>query len=425
MRIFLIALVACAPRPAPVVSEVEADTDVGLMQRDGPLTGLSVYVSPGHGVASDRVATGRQRMEGRAGLTEDDWTARFASHHLIPQLESLGATVLSVRERSHAPLHAESPPLHPSGVLFMETLQPTGGTEETLVSLRLGPDGTVTWDIANPNDEPAPLYAWWSASSDADPEARYRVTIDGVMRDVLVDQRSHGSHNRMLTVLPAHTAAQVRLIGSGAGTLSASSLTVGGGERSLWSFKDAEWQTHPAWALAGKHIQEQGGAPAHVWEPEGAGQAYDATTRARWADWSHPADEPAVLLSLHTNAGGGTGTMTFVRNRCDDGVDCSPRALASTQMARAMHDGIVAVMQGHQDDWQDHGVIQNDLAEINEFINPGMPGVLLEFGFHDHRGDAALLMQEGVQDELASAVADGVSAWWLAQPQATFPSGSQ
>ena len=77
-------------------------------------------------------------------------------------------------------------------------------------------------------------------------------------------------------------------------------------------------------------------------------------------------------------------------------------------------------MSSRQQDWRDSGTIQNDFAEINEFINPGTPAVLVEFGFHDNRLDAVLLVDPDVKRELSEAVTDGVLAWWMSQPEPDF-----
>jgi len=398
---------------------------VAVSSPTGPLSGLVVYVSAGHGFAADRVGTGTQRSVARVGMVEDDWTAHFANHHLITDLERQGARVVSARERSETDRAMVADPTDATGATFQETPTPMLWHTDPPRYLRLAPEGTATWHLTNPNEQPAPLYVRWLPASDADPLATYTIAIDGDERTIHIDQRTEGPVDTPIAIVDGGQSATVTLTGSGQGTLSAGPARVGGGQMSIWAPADEAFVEQPAWSLAGKHIQQLAGAPSHVWEPRGAGMSFDATTRARWADWSHPATETAVLLSLHTNAGGGQGTMSFVRNFCDGGVDCTPRAQASSQVGVLIHDNIVGVMRSYVPAWQDYGVRGNDLAEINEFINPGMPGVLLEFGFHDHPVDAAYLIREDVQTQLSSAVVEGLAVWWSAQPQAMAPSGSQ
>lgn len=422
--IALLAMLACSPPPAQTPAE---DAVVGPVSAPpaGPLSGLTVYVSAGHGYAADALATGYQRSVAREGIIEDVWTGEFAADLLIPDLTALGATVRTARERDRSPYSEQAGPSSVTDVSHYEWPMPLGTWDRDAPVARLLPGGSATWSITSPSDAVHPLYVRWIAASDADSQAMYDVTVGGETTRFFMDQRVHGDEWMPLMNVPAGQLATVLLHGSGDGSLSADQVRIGGGTYPLWSPRRREVIQRDLWDLAGKHYLQAQGAPAFVWEPEGSGMAFDATTRARWVAWSHEPYEPAILLSLHTNAGGGTGTIVFVRNKCIAGPDCTPRAQDSTRIADAVRERIVAVLSSRKDDWRDAGTLQNDFAEINEFINPETPGVLIEFGFHDNAADAALLVDPDVKRELSEAVTDGVLAWWSTQPQTTAPSGSQ
>ena len=412
-------MLACSPPPAPAPAE-DADSTVVSDPLPGPLSGLTIYVSAGHGYAADALATGYQRSVAREDIIEDVWTGEFAADLLVPQLTALGATVRTARERDRSPYAQQAGPAELTDVSHHEWPMPLGTWDRDAPVARLFSGGTASWFLTSPSDSMHPLYVRWIAASDADPLAMYDVTVGGTTTRFTVDQRTHGDEWMPLTNVPAGQLASVTLHGSGSGSLSADQVRIGGGTFPLWSPRRREVVQRDLWDLAGKHYLQSQGAPAYVWEPEGSGMAFDATTRARWVEWSHQPIEPAIMLSLHTNAGGGTGTIVFVRNKCLAGPDCTPRAQDSTRIADAVRERVVAVMSSRQQDWRDSGTIQNDFAEINEFINPGTPAVLVEFGFHDNRLDAVLLVDPDVKRELSEAVTDGVLAWWMSQPEPDF-----
>lgn len=422
--IFLLAMLACSSPPAPEPVEDDAIAVFSVPQL-GPLSGLTVYVSAGHGYAADAYATGYQRTVAREGIIEDVWTGTLATDLLVPQLTALGATVRTARERDRSPYAEQAGPVAVSGVSHHEWPMPFGTWDREAPVARLFPGGTAQWSVSSPSDASHPLYVRWIAASNADPEAMYDVTVAGETLRFTLDQRTHGDEWMPLMNVPAGRLATVTLHGSGSGSLSADQVRVGGGTFPLWSIRRREVVQRDLWDLAGKHYLQSQGAPGFVWEPLGSGMAYDATTRARWVKWSHQPVEPAILLSLHTNAGGGSGTVVFVRNKCLAGPDCTPRAQDSTRIADAVRERVVAVMSSRQPDWRDGGTLKNDFAEISESINPETPAVLVEFGFHDHPRDAALLVDPTVRRELAEAVTSGVLAWWATQPQAMAPLGSQ
>ena len=102
----------------------------------------------------------------------------------------------------------------------------------------------------------------------------------------------------------------------------------------------------------------------------------------------------SLYLSIHCNAGGGTGFESFTYT----GAGAQTKEIQAT-----IHN---AVMSG----LEQHNVANRGLKTANFQVlrETNMPAVLLECLFVDHPGDAALLAKEGFRDGLANEIAYGV-----------------
>ncbi|MGX4583382.1 N-acetylmuramoyl-L-alanine amidase family protein [Paenibacillus chitinolyticus] len=139
-----------------------------------------------------------------------------------------------------------------------------------------------------------------------------------------------------------------------------------------------------------------------------ANKAKDLSARAALAN-SLGAD---YYLSIHINAGGGTGFESFVYTGADRGQTATVRS--------AVHNHVAAAFARRG--LRDRGRKTGDLAVLRQTT---MPAALLEYGFIDTAADAALLKDEKFLDELARATADGLAeAFGLpAVPAAAGPDG--
>ena len=103
----------------------------------------------------------------------------------------------------------------------------------------------------------------------------------------------------------------------------------------------------------------------------------------------------ALFLSVHVNAGGGSGFESFVH----------PSADGRTRLIRStVHRKVAAVFA--EAGFSDRGEKQADLYVLRR---TRMPAVLLEYGFIDRPRDAAFLADAETRDRLARATADGVA----------------
>ncbi|TNE84150.1 MAG: hypothetical protein EP330_30480 [Deltaproteobacteria bacterium] len=378
----------------------------GVARAEGPLDGLVVYLSAGHGyVAHDR-GEGWQRPVSH-GLLEDTWTARFVTRELVPALERSGATVLTARERDP---HRER--------VVVDDLDPgfTGVGEardgHTLV------EPGAAWTLGAPHSGTWQLYARWKADETHASQATYTVHTPSGTTTHTVDQRHHGDEWWPLSRLDLDAGDWVKVTLDGEGPLSADAIRLGGGSYTVTT-KEGELRQVRAWEAASIHHFAAEGVPEDVWSVPGGGVAGDASARARWAEWSHPEDEEAVYLSIHTDAGGGTGTTAFVRRRCST---CDERSVRSTALADALRTELVdAVRRDHAPEWQDRGTRGAHFAEVSDELNPSLPAVLLELGFHDHPEDAAQLADPAFQATVADALVRGLVTW--RSPAAEAPPG--
>jgi hypothetical protein len=150
------------------------------------------------------------------------------------------------------------------------------------------------------------------------------------------------------------------------------------------------------------HYAQFNGAPASIYSPYGDDDA-DPSARSRWAAWEHPSGEDAVYLSWHSNAGGGTGTSTYIY----DGS--YTRTEGSLELGTLVQDELVEAIRAQWDSgWADRGVRTAAFSEVSPAYNDEMPSALVELAFHDLSSDTALLKEPGFRRDAARAMARGI-----------------
>lgn len=105
------------------------------------------------------------------------------------------------------------------------------------------------------------------------------------------------------------------------------------------------------------------------------------------------------FLSLHVNAGGGTGFESFVQTGAH---------AAAVAYQNVIHQRVALLYK--QEGFRDRGTKQADLAVLRGCERAGIPATLLEYGFIDHPKDAAMLADPTWLERLAIATAAGVAA---------------
>ena len=96
------------------------------------------------------------------------------------------------------------------------------------------------------------------------------------------------------------------------------------------------------------------------------------------------------FISLHCNAGGGTGAETY----------CVALGGQAEQLAKSVQAQLTAATG-----LRDRGVKTANYAVLR---NTNMPAILVECGFIDHPSDASLMGSEAGQNKIAEGIAKGV-----------------
>jgi N-acetylmuramoyl-L-alanine amidase len=390
---------------------------------DGPLTGLVVYLSAGHGYLlhrvnhdGDPISFGRQR-DRSYGMVEDEWTAQFVADWLAPELEARGATVLALRERDRNPEATVSedggPGFAATGVLGVVPQPGASAGQQT----RLLPGGRAVWRLTVPETGHWYLYGQWGQAPDQDPRATFTTTVGDQGREVVVDQREHGGHWWPLFdgCVEGGTEVEVVLSGSGEGRVAADAVRLGGGTTHLvlpWSL---EVRSLPYFEVAMAHQLERLGDPANLAQYECGATVSDMRLRSWWSSAVHPRDEEAAYLSIHTNAspvGRARGLTVFY------GVDSTPPTSTdpeSRRLAALLEDGVYTSVHANDPAYETRGTRMGDYSEVSPIHNT-LPAVLLEMGFHDDAVDAARLQTAAFQRDAAAGIALGLEAWRAGAP---------
>jgi N-acetylmuramoyl-L-alanine amidase len=349
----------------------------------GALSGRRIVLSPGHGYywhSSLGWTTQRGVID---GLLEDRHTAEIVRDYLAPALENLGAEVIVCRERGRidedrladndggAPGYLESGGWSTSGSSGYN-----GGTYRFAATSAV-PTATATFTLPVPRDGIYPVYAWFRASTNRAPDARYTIWHSGGSTAVTADQ----TRDDLTWVFLGEywfTAAQgARIVLDNASSVAgrvviADAVRIGGGRGSI--SRGSGTSNQPRWFECSRYWAQFAGAPASVWDSIAGGEDNDddVTCRPRFAEW-RGAD---LFLSLHTNAGGGAGTETYMYTTPTAG-SAVLRGLVQTQLVGDLR-------AGYDPAWVDRGTASANFGEVR--LLSTMPGVLCELAFHDTPG---------------------------------------
>ncbi len=389
----------------------------------GALSGRAVYLSQCHGFkyyeSLGRFSTQRGNL---FDTVEDFHNPEGANAFLTAYLENAGAGVYTVRERDMNPAmviidngdsgYSESGSGFVNGPAGFADASPWLNGEDPFnegTTRRFPADGgaVATWIPAVPEDGLYAVYVSWDSDPQGAPDAHYRLTHPGGVIDRHFDQTRHGSTWQYVETLwlPGGTSGlTVELIGDSTPNtfVTADAVRVGGGVGDVHRVGDLSGANR--WEESANLYIQWNGAPTSIYDPGNSGNGSDVGVRSRWAAWEHPSSEDAVYLSWHSNAGGGTGTVTLIY----DG-DSGTATPGSSDFATILQDEIVSSIRARWDSgWSDRGVYGGGFGELNPVNNSEMPAALVELGFHDHAGDTALLKEPRFRQDAARAMMRGV-----------------
>lgn len=398
------------PRPVSVAS---------LTLPYGALSGRRIAVSPSHGYYWHSTLGWTTQRPLIDGLIEDIHTAEICNQYLIPFLQNLGAEVVLCREHGEksvdglvdndggAPAYTETGSWTTSGSSGYG-----GGSYRYAGSNSAVETATATWQIPVLQDGLYPVFVWYRAGTNRTPAATYRIHHTGGVATAVVDQTIDDRTWRHLGDFwfAAATGARIELsnLSPSAGVVIADAVRLGGGLGSI--ARGGTTSNRPRWQECARYWAEFCGAPSTVWNSISGGEDNDddVTARPRFAEW-RTAD---AFVSLHTNAGGGAGTDTFIYNG-----GATP---GSATLSQLVHTQIVSDLQTSWNPaWVDGGQHQANFGELR--LLSTMPGILVELAFHDTPGslDHTSLHDPEFRYLAARAYARGVLRYFA--PLAPFP----
>src|SRR5699024_1212756 len=100
-----------------------------------------------------------------------------------------------------------------------------------------------------------------------------------------------------------------------------------------------------------------------------------------------------IFVSIHVNAGGGTGIETYK-------MDNGPESHKSRELAKHLQNGMIS-----QTNANNRGVKDANLHVNRE---SKMPSSLVEVGFIDTKSDADKLKQSSYKNKLATGIVNGI-----------------
>ena len=354
------------------------DPLLGPQQVQGALSGKTIVVSPGHGYYWHSTLGWITQRPTIGGLTEDIHNGEIARRFVVPYLENLGARVILCRDPGEnalelvadndygAPIYTET------GSWSTSASSGYQGRSYRFSTSSANSRGVATWRLNVSKPGSYVVSVLYRASSNRCRAARYRVHHSGGVATVEVDQTRDDLVWRRLgewwfepgtATVELDTAssdvgraviADAVRIGSGLGVIARGSSTSGQGK----------------WLEASRYWAEFNGAPSSVWNSSTSDNNDDVTCRPRFAEYLG-AD---AFVSLHTNAGGGAGTSSFIHNT-------SPTA-GSAALQSAIHAQLVGDIRSLWDgSWVDRGRKTANFGELR--LLRTMPGALFELAFHD------------------------------------------
>lgn len=353
----------------------------GVQTVSGALSGKTIFVSPGHGYYYHSTLGWTTQRPTIGGLTEDIHTGEIAMRYLIPALENMGARVISARERGEISLELILDNDQGAKIYKDSGGWTTSGSKgyNNGTYRYTATKGSVTakavWSFRVPVSGRYPVQVFYRAGSNRSSAAGYTILHSGGSERVVIDQ---SKDDRRWVHLGLYWFAKgqdyhVELDNMGplGKVVIADALRIGAGLGSI--VRSSGTSKKPRWQECSRYWIEYVGAPKSVFDTTtSSDRTDDVTARPTYAEWQG-AD---AYISLHTNAGGGTGTSSFIYTQATSG---------SSALQKAVQSQIVSEIRARYDStWTDRGRFTANFGELR--ILKTMPGVLVELAFHDKNG---------------------------------------
>ncbi len=411
----------------------------GQDQPSGALSGKTIFLSPGHGWYWHSTNGWITQRGNTNSLVEDFHTAETIDSYLVQYLWNMGADVWVVRERGMTTqelivdndgnntdgTYTEIGPWFNSTLSgFANGYEPyttqdpfeLGGNRLVACDASVSAKAIYTFQI--PSSGYYPVYVSYSQYSSRAPDAHYVVKHAGGTSHFRINQTIHGFTWRYLGTFyfdagasPDNASVELWNDCTSGKYISADAVRLGAGTGVI--LRGSSVSGRPKFEEAARYYVQYMGGPASTYDP--CGPSYedncdDVTARPRWSEFEKASGEDAVYVSLHTNAGGGTGTSTYIH-------DTSPTP-GSVELQNAIHNELINdIRNGWDPAWTDRGKLSADFGELR--LLSTMPGVLIELAFHDNPDDANDLKEAEFRRLSARAIAQGIARYF--NPAAVLP----
>jgi N-acetylmuramoyl-L-alanine amidase len=395
------------PLEIPLSLDNVAPTE-SFIQPSGSLNNKTIIVSPGHGYHYS-VGAWRTQRGLTNGLIEDFFNAESANDYLIPVLEGMGAEVYSVRERSRCPVeiivdnsdsgYSESGSWSSSSLTGFQdgiTRYATGSTSGETARATFRP--TITQALVYP------VWIRYRASSNRASDMLVRVRHAGGLSLRRVDASRNDDRWIYIGEFPflqgnSGNVTISNLTSQSGKLVVADAVRFGAGQGDVLHDVATKPSGHLRWQECSVPWINYVGCPTSV-VPLSTRDLHARTLYAGWQGGD-------AYIGLHSNAGGGTGTSSFVRTTSRfSGSDALQDAVHG-EMIKAVREQIHPLKKAPFDtSWVDRGQKTANFAELNG--NAKMPATLVEVAFHDSTYDSAFELDDRWRELMYRGIAKGL-----------------
>ena len=408
------------PSPAPTNRKRRArDTETpdfvpvegeGVYPYDGPLSGLTIALSPGHGWTWENGAWHTQRSLVN-NVVEDHSNARLVDWHVIPQLIRAGARVFSVREADFSTEEilidnddasgyaSENGWSAGSGLGWQGgnyDVCPTTQNESEQVWARFSADFTKS--------ETKAVYLFFRAGENRVTDALVEIRHAGNVTRLKVNQERND--NRWLYLGSFYFDADEPNQGVSISNLSdedgyviADAVRFGGGMGTQAGYDPpgTEVSGYPRWQEAARYYCSYNQGPDWACRTDTDDRTGDITARPLYSRW-RGAD---LFISWHSNAFNGEATGTRTITYLYDSTN--PLADLNQDLRDDASNAVVQAIRAVFDSEWFGATSEMNLGEIRELADE-IPGFLIETAFHDNPDDARYIVNPAFRSLVARAV---------------------
>lgn len=173
---------------------------------------------------------------------------------------------------------------------------------------------------------------------------------------------------------------------------------------------------NPKWQEAARYHIKALGVPASVWDSSTSDLNDDIRSRPLYANWVDGNGQNAeILVSIHNNGGGGTGTETLYDTANGFGAE-------SKRLADAVHGRVLsAIRTQYNANWTDRRV-QGFAGDYGENRLATRPSILIELAFMDRKSpDNDALQDPAFRSLVVQAIKQGVADFFGGQQTDAVP----